>query len=62
MRIAPTKIGIYFTGGKIMPPYRVYGSHTTEACPVNKRDIAQKLVQFSEADLKPLPVNTKLIK
>jgi len=37
-----------------MALYGVYGSHTVEACPVNKRDNAKKLVSFVESDLKPL--------
>ncbi len=44
-----------------MPLYGFYGSHTSEACPVNNKEITQKLIQFSETDLSPLPVNIKLI-
>ena len=43
-----------------MALYGIYGSHTTEACPVNNKEIAQKLVQFSETDLEPLAKKYKI--
>ncbi len=43
-----------------MALYGVYGSHTTEACPVNNKEIAQRLVQFSETDLEPIATKYKI--
>ncbi len=43
-----------------MSLYGVYGSHTTEACPVNNKETAQKLVHFSKADLKPIANKYKI--
>jgi hypothetical protein len=37
-----------------MALYGVYGSHTTEACPLNNKEIAEVLVKNSEADLTPV--------
>ncbi len=45
-----------------MSLYGVYGSHTTEACPVNNKEIAQTLVQFSETDLEPIASKYKINK
>ena len=40
-----------------MALYGIYGSHTVEACPVNNRENAKKLVSFVESD--PTPLLTK---
>ena len=37
-----------------MSLYGIYGSHSVEACPVNNREIAKKLISFAETDLTPL--------
>ncbi len=37
-----------------MALYGVYGSHTVEACPVNNRENAKKLISFAESDPTPL--------
>ena len=37
-----------------MALYGVYGSHTVEACPVNHRGNAEKLISFAESDPTPL--------
>ena len=37
-----------------MSLYGVYGSHSVEACPVNHRENAKKLVAFAESDPAPL--------
>ena len=55
-----------------MALYGIYGSHTTESCPVNHIENAKKLVTFAEGDITPLaqkykinsvlgPVDTNLI-
>jgi len=45
-----------------MPLYGVYGSHTTESCPVNNKEIATRVVQISKMDLSPLLNNYKINK
>jgi hypothetical protein len=37
-----------------MALYGIYGSHTTEACPVNNLETAKKLVAFAESDLQSI--------
>ena len=34
-----------------MALYGVYGSHTTESCPVNNRETAENLVAFAKSDI-----------
>lgn len=43
-----------------MSLYGVYGSHTTEACPVNNRDIAKTLVAFAESDVSQMTQKYKI--
>jgi hypothetical protein len=45
-----------------MALYGVYGSHTTESCPVNNKEIAKKVVQLSKTDLSPLLTKYKINK
>ncbi len=37
-----------------MALYGIYGSHTVEACPVNNRGNAEKLISFAQSDPTPL--------
>lgn len=43
-----------------MALYGVYGSHTTEACPSNNRDVAKKVVAFADGDISPLAAKYKI--
>ena len=43
-----------------MALYGVYGSHTTEACPVNNLDVAKKVIAFAESDVSPLAQKYKI--
>lgn len=43
-----------------MSLYGVYGSHTTEACPVNNRDVGKAVVAFAERDMAPLAEKYKI--
>ncbi|MFQ5982222.1 MAG: hypothetical protein ACE5KS_02495 [Woeseiaceae bacterium] len=43
-----------------MALYGVYGSHTTEACPVNNREVAEKIVAFAESDVSGLAGEYKI--
>ena len=45
-----------------MALYGIYGSHTTEACPVNNRQNAQALLAFAEGDLKSTAGKYKISK
>ena len=43
-----------------MALYGVYGSRTTEACPVNNLQTATQLVAFAENDLQPIASKYKI--
>ncbi len=43
-----------------MALYGVYGSHTTESCPLNDRKVAERLVAFAEKDIASLASNYKI--
>ena len=45
-----------------MALYGIYGSHTVEACPVNNRESAKKLISFAESDLTPLLTKYRISK
>ena len=45
-----------------MALYGVYGSHTTESCPLNNREVATRVVQLSKMDLSPLLTKYKINK
>ena len=37
-----------------MALYGIYGKHTVEACPVNNREAAERIVSFAQRDLSPV--------
>ena len=45
-----------------MALYGIYGSHTVEACPVNNRENAKRLISFVESDPTPLLAKYRISK
>jgi len=43
-----------------MPLYGVYGSHTTETCPLNNRKTAETIVSFADSDIASIAQKYKI--